>query len=98
MEVAKPLVELIYNAFCAEETPQVRKLAREYGFPLREYDIWNLDPSDESLPTHIRRRIELARSGEQGFLAGACFIDGEEVDWWAGFEKAFSAVRERTGG
>ena len=96
--MVKPLVELIYNAFCTEEAPRVRKLAREYGFPLREYDIWSLDSSDKSLPTHIRRKIELVRSGEDGFFAGACFIDREEVDWRVGFEKAFEAVREKASG
>jgi len=93
--MAKPLVELLYNAFCTEEAPRVRKLVREYGFPLREYDIWNLEPGDESLPPHIRRKVELVRSGEEGFFAGACFIEGEEVDWWAGFEKAFAAAKEK---
>ncbi|MFC2002822.1 hypothetical protein ACFLV4_02600 [Chloroflexota bacterium] len=96
--MAKPLVDLIYNAFCTEETPQVRRLARKYGFPIREYDIWNLDASDESLPPHIRLKIGLVRSGEDGFFAGACFIDGEEVDWWAGFERAFESAREKAGG
>ena len=96
--MTKPLVELLYNAFCTEEPPRVRKLAREYGFPLREYDIWNLEPGDESLPLHIRRKIELVRSGEEGFFAGACFIEGEEVDWWAGFEKAFATAREKADG
>ena len=96
--MAKPLVELIYNAFCIEEVPPVRKLARQYGFTLREYNIWNLDPDDQSMPHHIRYKIERVRSGEEGFFAGACFIDGEEVDWWQGFEKAFAAASGQTDG
>jgi len=96
--MAKPLVELIYNAFCIEEVPPVRKLTRQYGFTLREYNIWNLDPNDQSLPHHIRYKIERVRSGEEGFFAGACFIDGEEVDWWQGFEKAFAAASEKADG
>lgn len=50
--MAKPLVELIYNAFCIEEVPPIRKLARQYGFTLREYNVWNLDP-DEINPCPI---------------------------------------------
>ncbi len=96
--MAKPLVELIYNAFCIEEVPLVRKLARQYGFTLREYNIWNLDPDDQSLPHYIRYKIERVRSGEEGFFAGACFIDGEEVDWWQGFERVFAAASGQADG
>lgn len=92
----RPLVELLYNAFCTEEAPQVRKLAREHGFPLREYDIWDLNADDETLPVHIRRKIAAVRSGQEGFLAGVCFIDGIEVDWWAGFMPAFEAARKKS--
>ena len=94
--MTKPIVDLIYNNFCVEEPPQVRKLARKYGFLIREYDICDLETGEQSLPPHIRRKIELVRSGEEGFFAGACFIDGEEVDWWVGFEKAFKAVEDKT--
>ncbi|MDD5127766.1 MAG: hypothetical protein PHR43_06725 [Dehalococcoidales bacterium] len=90
-----PLVELIYNAFCTEEAPQVRRLAREYGFPLHEYDIWEIRSDDVALPAHIRRKIAAVQSGKEGFLAGACFIDGVEVDWWAGFAPAFRAAKEQ---
>ncbi len=96
--MSNPLVELLYNAWCTEEAPRVRKLAREHGFPLHEYDIWDLESSDRSLPPHIRRKLERVRSGEEGFFAGACFIGGEEVDWWGGFEKAFQAAGEKAGG
>lgn len=93
--MTKPLVELLYNAFCIEEVPPLRKLARQYGLPLREYDIWDLNPGDDSLPPHIRSKLERVRSGEEGFFAGACFVDGEEIDWWQGFEKPLAAAAER---
>ncbi len=96
--MAKQLVELIYNAFCIEEVPQIRKLAKQYGFTLREYNIWNLDSEDKSLPHHIRCKIRRVRSGEEGFFAGACFIDGAEVDWWQGFEKVFAAATKEADG
>jgi len=96
--MAKPLVELLYNAFCIEEVPPLRRLARQYGFPLREYNIWDLDPDDQALPHHIRGKIRRVRSGEEGFFAGACFIDGEEVDWWQGFEKPFASASEKADG
>jgi len=92
--MAKPLIDLLYNAFCIEEVPPLRRLARQYGLPLRQYNIWDLDPEDESLPPHIRLKISKVRSGEEGFFAGACFINGEEVDWWKGFEKPFAAASQ----
>lgn len=76
----------------------MRRLARQYGFPLREYNIWDLAPDDQTLPHHIRSKIRRVRSGEEGFFAGACFIDGEEIDWWQGFEKPFAAASEKADG
>ncbi len=95
---AKPVVDLLYSAFCTGEPPKVRKLAKKHGFPLREYDIWDLDAGDISLPPYIRRKIEKVRSGEEGFFAGACFIDGKEIDWWAGFEQDFASAGEKAHG
>ena len=96
--MSEPMVDLIYSAFCPDGIPQVRKLARKHGFQIREYDIWNLDAGDQSLPPHVRQKIGLVRSGAEGFVSGACFIDGEEVDWWPGFEKAFASARENADG
>ena len=96
--MTKPLVELLYNAFCIEEVPPVRKLARQYGLPLREYHIWDLDPSDDSLPPHVRSKLQRVRNGEEGFFAGACFIDGKEVDWWQGFEKPMADASKESDG
>ena len=96
--MARPLVELLYNAFCIEEVPPVRKLARQYRLPLQQYNIWDLDPDDQTLPRHVREKIRRVRSGEEGFFAGACFVDGEEIDWWQGFEKPFAAASEKADG
>ena len=96
--MCRPLVELLYNAFCIAEVPPLRKLARQYGLPLVEYNIWDLDPDDENLPRYIREKTGRVRSGEEGFFAGACFIDGEEVDWWQGFEKPLAAASGKTDG
>ena len=96
--MARHHVDLLFNAFCIEEVPPVRKLARQYGFTLREFNILEIDPSDESLPPHICSKLKRVTSGEEGFFAGACFIDGEEVDWWKGFDKPFAAASEDADG
>lgn len=96
--MARPHVDLLFNAFCIEEVPPIRKLARQYGFTIREFNILDLDPADESLPRHIRRKVRRVTRGEEGFFAGACFIDGEEVDWWQGFEKPFALASQKANG
>lgn len=75
------MVEVIFSPVC-EKLPLVREAAAQYGFELREINLWEVNVTSlMEYPLHIQMMIQTLWSGEDGFYAWKIFEDGCDITW-----------------
>jgi len=79
--------------------PSIHDILSEAGLTMRVYDSWTVDglvdgaASSSDIPEHIRRALQLARTGEHPWAHYTMtWIDGHEYQWTAAVDPPYDRI------